>query len=249
MPTEVDSHNEALLRRMITERKVILSPWGYVEHYKYPTLVLVLSLIGFFFVIKSLIQPESSVRSPFELLFAALPFLLLAVLMFVIQTKRLRFKEFRKVVRPDVFELATEKIIDENSMHVIIRKPGILVGVIPESFLTGRNEDTLTIARVDDNILVNSTRGRKGIKLILDAIESIEKADGAVKEKFERKECEWSLKRILFRLIMYPACGLLIALGLWGLSTPQAKPIPLIAVIILGATYIVVDIRILLRKY
>ncbi|MCF6132472.1 hypothetical protein [Flavobacterium wongokense] len=66
----------------------------------------------------------------------------------------------------------------------------------------------------------------------------------------EKQTGEWTLKKILVRLIAYPFCLFIMVLGIFGILNPvTSKSIPAcIAGIMIGGTYLYSDLKILMSK-
>lgn len=249
---------------IIKYKKLRLPFWQFVQHY---FIVIFLMLIPVFSIVKIFVTPNTSVSESFE--FTSLQFigpmtcLLLAIAFIFIQKSKLKFIEIRAKCTAEEFQEAIRRTVDDLEWKVEYNKNGNFRANRPWNW-TGSWGESITIIRDNDKLLFNSicdtTKfsfpfsagwNRKNLRTFISHLnETINGIPMREKKESSDRKGEWTIKRILIRLIAYPFCLFLIILGVYGIINPVNFKTPLAGIggIIIASIYFYTDIKMILAK-
>ncbi len=239
--------------------KLKLSFWNYVNHYFIVIFVLLIptfSLVSVFEIYVT--NTYDGVRPASELLGFSLPWLIPAAFLFYIQRNQLKFKKIYTLYSDDEFKEAIKRTVEELGWIVERNNKTYVRAHRPWNW-TGSWGEMITIIKLKDGLLINSIGdpgawgsgfaygwNRKNIRVFLRNLSDV-KNQVSFKEITEVQENEWSLKRVVARLFMYPLCLGLIAVGLFVIANPanwKSQGAGL-AVIVFACYYLYVDIKLI----
>lgn len=250
-----------LIKIMKETEKLKLSFRQIVNHY---FIVVFLLLIPLFMMISIfeiyITKTYDGVRSVDELIRFIIPCIVLAIIFFFIQKNRLKFKKIKIDYTDEDFKEAVNRTVKDLEWKIDKNNKTYLRAFRPWNW-TGSWGEMITIIKLNDGLLVNSICdpdkwtsvasygwNKKNIRTFLNNLSDTKKGID-FKEIIEKPENEWTLKRIAVRLLMYPLCLGLIAVGLYVILNPvdwksQGAGI---AVIGFASYYLYIDIK-LIRK-
>jgi hypothetical protein len=239
--------------------KLKLSFWNYVNHYFIVVFVLLIPIFSLVSVFEIYVtKTYDGVRPASELLSFSLPWIIPAVLFFFIQKNQLKFKKFNIQYTDDEFKEAIDRTVKELEWRIERNNKTYVRAHRPWNW-TGSWGEMITIIRLKDGLLINSIGdpdawgsglgygwNRKNIRIFLKNLSDV-KNRIPFKEIIEVQENEWSLKRIVVRLFMYPLCLGLIAVGLFVIANPtnwKSQGAGL-AAIVFACYYLYADIKLI----
>lgn len=239
--------------------KLKLSFWNYVNHYFIVIFVFLIPIFSLASVFEIYVtKTYDGVRPASELLGFSLPWIIPAILFFFIQRNQLKFKKIDIQYSDDEFKEAIERTVKELEWIIERNNKAYVRAHRPWNW-TGSRGEMITIIRLKDGLLVNSVGdpevwgsglgygwNRKNIRVFLKNLSDV-KNQVSFKEITEVQENEWSLKRIVVRLFMYPLCLGFIATGLFVIANPanwKSQGAGL-AVIVFACYYLYADIKLI----
>ncbi|MDG1476652.1 MAG: hypothetical protein P8Q14_05870 [Vicingaceae bacterium] len=196
-----------------------------------------------------------------ELIKSSLPFLFAAIIFALIQNRRLNFKEVNLTYTDEQFQETIQRTIKDLEWRIDKNNKTFFRANRPWNW-SGSWGEMVTIIKEKDGLLLNSICdpnhmssvfsygwNRKNIKTFLKNLNDVLNNRPA-EIKIEKVTKEWSLKRILIRLIAYPFCLFLICIGFYAILNPISWKTPAagIGAIIAAAIYLYSDIKILMTN-
>lgn len=204
-----------------------------------------------------LVQDESVDEQTDILLF----FLFVSIFFFIIQYRRLNFKEFNVTYTDDQFQEAVKRTASELEWD-IDHKSKSFFRAYRFSNWTASWGEMITIIRDKDRLFINSICDPnkrssiasfgwniKNIKTFAKNLADVLNNKPA-EQKIELSTVEWSMKKIAFRLFMYPFCIFLIVFGVYMIINPQSinTIIAGLGAMALASIYLFLDIKIFMTK-
>ena len=247
---------------MTSKRRLKLKPFQTLTHYGIVLFLLFsVSLIAWSLIEIYVTDTYTGVRSPSELIRVSLPFLFLALLFAFIQYRRLKFKEINVTFSDEQFQEAVARTAADLGWRIERNNKDFFRAYRPWNW-TGSWGEMVTIIKDKDRILVNSICdpnsmasvasygwNRKNIQKFLNNLADV-KNSKPIKVKIKAEKNEWSFKRTLIRLIAYPFCLALIALGIYMIlqSSTLRATIAGFGAIVVASIYLYSDIKIWTTK-
>jgi heme/copper-type cytochrome/quinol oxidase subunit 2 len=142
---------------MKLNERVKLSFGNWLAHY----MIVFFLLIPFFLTIFSFIQRDifnsyKGVRAPEEMIKTTVPFVILAIIFFIIQYKRLNFKTIGTNLTREELQTIIEDTAEQLEWIPIINKNEIIIAKTNPPWWTGSWGEQITILFDRNRILVNS---------------------------------------------------------------------------------------------
>lgn len=200
------------------------------------------------------------VRSANELISAASPMLLVAVIFYIIKKRSLRFKEVQIIYTNEEFQEAVKRTANEYKWRIDRNNKKYFRAYRPSNW-TGSWGEMITIIREKDRLLLNSicdpnTIGsitsfgwnKRNVDTFLKNLNDV-KEGVLVQERIEKPEKEWSFKRIVIRIFAYPFCLLLIGFGFYAIINPVNMTTPFAGLggMAIAVVYIYSDIKMIMK--
>ena len=251
-----------LIPIMKKNKRLKLTTVQTLTHYGVVLLLLfIVCLTGWSLIEIYITNTYTGVRTADELIKSSLPFLLLAILFAFIQERRLRFKEVNVTFTDEQFQEAIERTIKELEWRIDRNNKTFFRAYRPWNWSNSWGE-MVTIIKDKDRLLVNSICdpnnmcsvvsygwNRKNIKTFLKNLADV--LDNKSAEiKIEKVTNEWSIKRIIIRLLAYPFCIFLIVFGVYMIIQPLTirSIIAGLGAMTIAIIYLYSDIKILTTK-
>ena len=247
---------------MTSNRRLKLRPIQTLTHYGIVLFLLfIVSLTAWSLIQIYVTDTYTGVRQASELIRTSLPFLFLALLFAFIQYRRLKFKEINVTFSDEQFQEAVERTAADLGWRVDRNNKDFFRAFRYWDWTASWGE-MITIAKDENRLLVNSICSpesmssvasfgwnRKNIQTFLNNLADV-KNSKPVKVKVRAEKNEWSLKLTLIRLIAYPFCLALIALGIYMIlqSSTLRATIAGVGAIVIASIYLYSDIKILTTK-
>jgi hypothetical protein len=253
---------------MIRQRRVKLDFFQAIFHYSFPLFILAMPFFSLFFSIKdyfthTVADPERSLLH-FDLFIIAL-----SILSAFIQWRKLRFREYKVSLTSEDFEEALSRTKRSENWIITNHRKQFIQAIRPDELAGERipilNNDAgemITIIKLPDSLLINSISdpnmksasllGRQNRTNISIFIANLRDVIKHIPEKVtipETPEKEWTLKKIIVRLLLYPLCLSLITIGIWLIIETKLKAIIPSGLIIAGASiYLYTDLMIITKR-
>lgn len=237
-----------------------LTKWGFIEYYTLVLLCLIIPAFTIYQLIEIWIGKYDGVRTEEELIRSAFPFLILAIFFAIYLRRKLRFIKIDVTCTDEEFQEALSRTRKEYDLGIPNNINGDVAAYWSEYLFRGGI--MIRIIKEDDKIWFNAiptpdTRMsvfhfRKCRKIRQSFILHLQQVLAGIPEKRikQKKETEWSLKRIFIRMGMYVLLLILISLGIFIFFTSNAGAAPLFGLIIIALPlfYLYIDWKIILRE-
>src|SRR5690606_7351299 len=137
-------------------KRLKLSRWQTLEHYFVVILFLLISCFSLFSLFEIYItKTYDGVRSANELITAALPMVVLAIVLYFIQKRRLRFREIRIEYTDQELREAVQRTASEYEWNVKRNNKNVCRAYRSSNW-TGSWGEMITIIKDRDRLLLNS---------------------------------------------------------------------------------------------
>ena len=236
-----------------------LTPWQTLSHYGPAPFMW---LVCFMWVCMSISNNKNLADIANEELPLMAPFLLAALAITIIQYRRLRFIEFDVAYTPAQFDEAVKRTVSDLKWRIEQNNKSILIAYRPSNWTSSWGE-MITIKKQSGSLLLNSICSpnerisvssygwnKKNLVTFMyhlgDAINNKPHVAPPV-----LITSEWSAKRIVTRIFLYPLALFLILLALYFLFTPASYGRGLFAALsaaALAVTYLYMDIKMIMGK-
>lgn len=187
----------------------------------------------------------------------------LAILFYLLQYHRLRYKKITLHFTEDQFQEAIRRTGSELNWKIQKNSHSLFRALVPINGF-GNWYSMLSIEKHKDKILMNSICDpnnranafsyRANRRIVSTFLSHLNESVLNLPEKRGVKdECikhEWGIKRTIIRIIAYPFCICLISIGLYELLNPiNVRSIPSgIGTIIIAGTYLYIDLKIIIKN-
>lgn len=236
-----------------------LTPWQAFSHYGPASFMW---LVCFMWVCVSISNNKNLADIAYEDLPLMAPFLIAAIAITIIQYRRLRFIEFDVAYTPAQFDEAVKRTVSDLEWRIEQNNKSILIAYRPGYWSSSLGE-MITIKKQEGQLLLNSICSpdrpisatsygwnKKNLVTFMyhlgDAINNKPYVAPPVVVTNE-----WSAKRIVTRIFLYPLALFLILLALYFLFTPASYGRGLFAALsaaALAVTYLYMDIKMIMGK-
>ena len=217
------------IKEMKEQERLKLSFWQKVDHYSIVLFLLIVPGLTLYDLLENFItKTDDSVRSASELMIVSFPFLIISVVFYFIQKKRLRFKAIEITYTDEEFQEAINRTITSLGWEIEYNKGDFFRAYRPWNW-TGSWGEMITIIKHKDRLLMNSICdpnkmssvtsygwNKKNIKtFLLNLIEVKRLIPVKSVREIEKTEKKWTVKKVMIRFIAYLFCLFLIVVGLF----------------------------------
>lgn len=148
--------NRKALKKMIEEGRLRLSFEEKVTHYMIVIFLLIPTLFSLYSLFEYyILKKHTGVRTPWEMLDFSLPFAILAILFFIIQYRRLRFKMVKTNLTRDELQEIIINIGTKLKWKPLVNEEDIFIAETSAGW-TGSWGERITIIFDENRILINS---------------------------------------------------------------------------------------------
>ena len=224
--------NKEQIDIMKRSKRLKLSRWQTLDHFFIVILILLIPGFTLFSLFEIYVTDTyDGVRTAEELISTAWPWIIPAVVFYLIQKRRLRFREVKVEYTEQEFQEAIERTAKEYEWQIEFNDNKIFRAYRPWNW-TGSWGEMITIIKDKDRLLLNSICdpnkwssvasfgwNKRNIDTFLKNLVDVKK-DIPVQEKKERPIKEWTFKKIIIRLFAYPFCLFLIGFGVYMIFNP-----------------------------
>jgi hypothetical protein len=249
---------------MVEQKRVKLTIRQALTHYSIVWFFLVIPGVIIYDLIKVYITNTfTEDRSPIELIKTIICYIVIAIFLYFIQWRRLRFSIYKIPHSEDNFEEAFKMTVKELDWKVAINQRNYKQATTPSSILTGSWGERITIINDGNRFLINSICdpdkrpsvssfgwNKKNVRTFLETLKSVTNQVPQKIDEPETPEKEWTLKKIVIRLFAYPFCIFLIIFGLYELTQPISFKgiIAMIGGVIIASIYLYEDLKIITKN-
>ena len=242
---------------MKNNTRVKLSRKQYFNHFSSVGIFLLVP----FFLMQELFSEYGYYRTVFDIIQIPLMLTIPAILKFVIQLRKLRFREIKVIINDNELTDSINRTIQHLGWIIKVQDKDLIRAYRP-SKKNGSLNEMITIRRINNGLLFNSINSPDDMISVLSLgknklnkkifIQNLSDVKKKISEKSEtiKVDNELSTKRNLFRFFMYPLCLLLIA-GIVFVIFDSKEPELLIGgifIIILVSFWMYSDVRIVFKK-
>jgi len=254
--------NEEWIDIMKTTKRLKLSRWQALEHYFVVIFMLIVPFLMLIFLFEIYISKTyTGVRTANDFISFALPMVVIAIVFYFIQNRRLRFREFQIKYTNQEFQQAVRRTVREYEWEIEINNEHIFRANRPSNW-TGSWGEMVTIIKGKDRLLINSICdpdkwssvlsygwNRRNVNTFLKNLSDV-KNGVPVQKRIEKPEKEWSLKRIVIRIFAYPFCFFIIGLGFFMIISPVnlMSPFAGLGAIAVAIMYLYTDLKMILKS-
>jgi hypothetical protein len=245
-----------------SDERLKLTFYQTLTHYGIVFLLMVVPVIIVFDLVKEYFtETKIGVRSASEMMDVAIPFFILAIVVFFVQRDRLRFREIAIEYTDEEFREAVNRT--KKDLGWIIRNNNRQLLKAERLFNWSASwGELITIRKFKNKLLLNSICdpdvspsitsfgwNRKNINTFLTHLTNVIN-QVSYEEIPVRIKKEWSFINSVGRVLMYLLCLFIISAGLVVIFlSPDIRAIPLgLIVIYFGGFYIFLDLKVLLQK-
>ncbi len=247
---------------MQNTKRLKLTVFQTLTHYEMVLLLLLIVLLTDWSLIEIyLTDTYTGVLTTGELINSSLPFLGLAIIFAIIQYRRLNFKEFQVSYTDEQFQEALKRTVNDLEWKIESNNKTFLRAFRSWNW-TGSWGEMVTIIKDKDRLLINSICdpdkmssvtsygwNKRNVKTFLKNLSDV-LSNKPQEIKIEQAENEWTAKRIIIRLFVYPFCIFLIVFGVYLVIKPLTikTTVAGLGAILIAGIYLYSDIKILTTK-
>lgn len=196
-----------------------------ITHYSMVFLFMIPNIFSIFMIVEDILGLYKR-KADVESWYSSFAFFsIIALLLYIIQYRRLNFKRFEIYFTENQFKEAVRRTAKVLEWKIMKNNKKMLQASRDDMFSSLLGE-LITIEKRDGYILINSIcdpnkwsnifsikRNRENVCIFL---KNLNDAKNEVPEvcKIDVTENEWSIKRMLVRLVLYPVCVIFIFLGI-----------------------------------
>jgi hypothetical protein len=254
--------NDRWIYKMKQIKRLKLSRWQTLDHYFIVISFLFIPgiiLVSLFEIYVT--KTYDGMRSASELISHAWPWIIPAIAFYIIQKRKLRFKEVKIEYTSQEFQEAVERTANVYEWQIERNNKNLFRAYRPWNW-TGSWGEMITIIKKKDRLLLNSicdpTKlssvtsfgwNKRNIDLFLKNLIQVKKGM-PVQEILEKPEKEWSFKRIVIRIFAYPFSLFLIGLGFFMIIKPVNLKTPLagIGLMAVAGIFIYSDLKMIMKN-
>jgi len=252
----------AWIQIMEQQRRLKLDFGQTCTHYAIVALLLVIPCLSAYDLCSLYIfHNYKGVQSGSEICQLGLPFLLFAIFIFFIQIHTLKFKEIKVNHSEEQFKEVVERTAKQLEWRIEKSEGDFVRARRGGDYWDGDTGEMITIIRTDHNILINSicdpdnrpsftwfASNGKNVKVFLQNLKAVINGIPESPGVPEKPEKEWSISKILTRIILYPLCIGLIILSVVMLIHSGSGAIYFIITSGLALTYLYSDLSMIFKK-
>lgn len=248
---------------MKQRKRLKLNVTQTLSHY---AIVLFLLFIPFFtlydlfeiFVTKT----YDGVRSATELMITGFPWIIPAIFFYFLQKKKLKFKEVSTSYSIADFEEAIERTVKELDLVIEFNRKNFFRANRPSNWTMSWGE-MITIIHTKDSFLINSICdpnnpssifsfgwNMKNMRTFLQNLQDVNNHKPPTVTITEKPINEWTFKRSIIRVIIYPFCLFFLILGVYMIFNPIniKSQIAGVGAISAATFYLYLDLKIITSK-
>lgn len=237
---------------MIRKKRLVLSFWGYLDHFKIPLFILLpVGFLAFSWLKDQFGIKSDGVTSSRELLGACIPFICVSAFMFYNGWRKLELLEVKGNLPEEMFKRAVNEMVGQFGFSVQHFDSELFVGSRRSKFTNDYPNETIVIIRTKNAVLYNSSYSKKSFRSFLQILERVTNPSKANTANISAvNTSEWSLKATIKRVSLYLISLTLLFLCFLILSENCNLSTLTIAIpiITLSVSYIVLDVRVLMSK-
>jgi hypothetical protein len=255
---------EKWIHTMQQTKRLKLSWWDSVNHFFIVPFLLFIPALTVYSLYQIYISHTyTGVRTASEMMWVNFPWIAPAILFYFIQKRALKFKEIKINNTAENFKEAVKRTARQLEWNIENCNIHFARTFRPWSW-TGSWGEMITIIRTDNSILINSICdpnkpssvtscgwNKKNVNIFLANLNDV--VSGVPEKIIEEEKLpanEWTFKRTLLRIIIYPFCVFLIVLGVYMIIEPvnYRTPSAGLGAIVIATVYLYSDLKILLMK-
>ena len=254
--------NKEQIDIMKRSKRLKLSRWQTLDHFFFVILILLIPGFTLFSLFEIYVTDTyDGVRTAEELISTAWPWIVPAVVFYLIQKRRLRFREVKVEYTEQEFQEAIERTAKEYEWQIEFNDNKIFRAYRPWNW-TGSWGEMITIIKDKDRLLLNSICdlnkwssvasfgwNKRNIDTFLKNLVDVKK-DIPVLEKKERPIKEWTFKKIIIRLFAYPFCLFLIGFGVYMIFNPVNWKSQAVGIgsMTIASIYLYMDLKMIMKN-
>lgn len=254
--------NKEQIDIMKRSKRLKLSRWQTLDHFFIVILILLIPGFTLFSLFEIYVTDTyDGVRTAEELISTACPWIVPAVVFYLIQKRRLRFREVKVEYTEQEFQEAIERTAKEYEWQIEFNDNKIFRAYRPWNW-TGSWGEMITIIKDKDRLLLNSICdpnkwssvasfgwNKRNIDTFLKNLVDVKK-DIPVLEKKERPIKEWTFKKIIIRLFAYPFCLFLIGFGVYMIFNPVNWKSQAVGIgsMTIASIYLYMDLKMIMKN-
>ena len=254
--------NKKIIDIMKQQKRLKLSRWQILDHYFIVLFILLIPTFMLYSLFEIYItKTYDGVMTADEIISIAWPWIIPAIAFYFIQKRQLRFREIKIDFTEQEFQEAVQRTVKEYEWQIELNNKTIFRAYRPWNW-TGSWGEMITIIKDKDRMFLNSICdpnkmssvasfgwNKRNIVTFLKNLKEV-KQDIPVQEKIEKPEKEWTFKKIVIRLFLYPFCLFLIGFGVYMIFNPvnwktQGAGI---GAIVFASIYLYSDLKIIIEK-
>jgi hypothetical protein len=254
--------NKESIDIMKQTKRMLLSRWQTIDHYFIVLIIMLIPGFTLFSLFEIYIAGTyKGVRTANELISTAWPWIIPAIVFFFLQKRRLIFREVRIEYSDQEFKEAIDRTAKEYEWQIELNNRNVFKAYRPWNW-SGSWGEMITIIKDKDQLLMNSICdpnklssvasfgwNRRNIDTFLKNLIDVKKGI-PVQVKEEQPEKEWTLKKVIIRLLAYPFCLFLIGFGLYMIfnSVNWKSQGAGIGVMTIAAIYLYSDLKMIIKN-
>ena len=248
---------------MILEKRLKMSKGLILSHYSIVLFLLFMPVLTIFSLIEIYVtKTYDGVRSSTELMITGFPWIVPALIFYYWQRRKLNFKEVEVTYTDSEFKDAVSRTVNELKWEIDLNNKKIFRASRPYNFTASWGE-MITIIRQPDKLLINSICdpnkmssvfsfgwNKKNLQTFLKNLRQVKELMPETRLEKAKPINEWSFTRTIGRLLIYPFCLFLIALGIYMVLNPLSlrTQIAGMGAIAAGTFYLYLDLKIITSK-
>jgi hypothetical protein len=243
-------------------KRLKLSRWQTFTHFFVVIFILLIPAFTLFSLFEIYITDSyDGVRTANELISTTWPWIIPAIVFYFIQKRRLRFREVKVRYSDQEFQEAVERTANQYEWRIERNNKRFFQAFRPSNW-TGSWGEMITIIRENDRLLLNSVCdpdswssvasygwNKRNVNTFLKNLGDV-KRDIPIQANVEKTEKEWTIKKVIIRVIAYPFCVFLIGLGVYMIINPvnwKSKGAGIGAMTI-AAIYLYTDLKMIIKN-
>jgi hypothetical protein len=243
-------------------KRLKLSRWQTLGHLFIVIFILFIPGLTLFSLFEIYVTDTyDGVRTADELISTTWPWIILAIVFYFIQKRRLRFREVKVEYTDQEFKDAIQRTAKAYEWQIELNNKKVFRAYRPWNW-TGSWGEMITIIKDKDRLFLNSICdpnkmssvasfgwNKRNIDTFLKNLVAVKK-DIPIQKKIEKPEKEWTYEKIIIRLFAYPFCLFLIGFGVYMILNPvnwKSQGAGIGAMVIAGI-YLYSDLKMILKN-
>jgi hypothetical protein len=251
-----------LITKTKNSARLSLKPWESLSYYFPVLFVYFMGLLPLWSIFEiEFLDSYNGVRSANEIFNISWPFLVLGTIMAIVRWRSLRMKKIEIDYTNEDLNEAISRTTQELNWVIRNNNKRVVVAFRPSVWI-GNWGTRITILKLKDGLMLNSICdpdmhdsiisygwNKRNITTFLKNLDDVKNAIPA-KKKVVKPQKEWTLKRVILRLIAYPFCLFLLGLGGYMIFSPVhwKSAGAGIGAIAIASIYLYTDLKMILRN-